>query len=54
MSEQDWMAVNDEHLAATLNLLRLKLQLLIPPSQTQAELSQQETADESSGGWFKT
>jgi hypothetical protein len=53
MSEQDWMAVNDEHLAATLNLLRLKLQLLIPPSQTQAELSQQETADESSGGWFK-
>jgi hypothetical protein len=53
MSEQDWMAVNDEHLAATLNLLRLKLQLLIPPSQTQAELSQQETADESSSGWFK-
>ena len=52
MSEQDWMEINQQHLAATLNWLRLKLKLFIPPSQTQAELSQQETADES-GGWFK-
>lgn len=53
MSEQDWMAINDEHLAATLKWLRLKLQLLIPLSQKKAEGSQQETADESSSGWFK-
>ena len=53
MSDQDWMEINEQHLAATLNWLRLKLQQLIPASQTQDVRSQQETADESVGGWFK-
>jgi len=52
MSEQDWMAINEQHLAATLNWLRLKLQQRIPP-QMRSEFSQQETIDESSSGWFK-
>ncbi|NOZ51800.1 MAG: ATP-binding protein [Gammaproteobacteria bacterium] len=53
MSEQDWMIANEQHLAATLKWLRLKLQQLIPPPQAQGEISQQKTTAEPSNGWFK-
>ncbi|MCF6231435.1 MAG: ATP-binding protein [Gammaproteobacteria bacterium] len=53
MREQSaWVAANEEHLAATLKWLRLKLQQQIP-AQTREESSPQEKADDSSGGWFK-
>ena len=52
MSDQDWMAVNEQYLEVTLRWLRLKLQQLIPASQAQDERSQQ-TTDEAKGGWFK-
>lgn len=57
MSEQDWMEINEQHLAATLNWLRFKLQQCIPASQTQSEPLQQgvleETPEEEKRGWFK-
>ena len=53
MSDQDWIAVNEQHLAATLNWLRLKLQQLNPASQTQSEYSQQKITEEAKSGWFK-
>ena len=53
MSDQDWMAVNEQHLTATLNWLHIKLQQLIPPSRALDESSQQKTIEEEKSGWFK-
>jgi len=53
VSDQEWMAINEQHLALTLRWLRLKLQQLIPPSQIQGDCSQKKTTEETKGGWFK-
>ncbi|VAW89529.1 ATPase, AAA family, partial [hydrothermal vent metagenome] len=58
MSEQEfnqqleWATVNEQHLTATLQWLRLKLQQCTP-AQGQAEPPQQEVTDEPPSGWFK-
>jgi SpoVK/Ycf46/Vps4 family AAA+-type ATPase len=54
MNEQaDWTAVNEQHLAATLKWLRLKLQQLIPSPQSRDELARQKTTEKTQTGWFR-
>jgi len=53
MSKQDWMTINEQHLAATLKWLRLKLQQLILPHPAQTELMNQQTTKDVSSRWFK-